>query len=133
MTKPIQNALFDACLALFDMTKDQLDHQDGRLTRAADALDKVHSMLTQDKSEDIAKALAKLLQPIETAPKDGTKLLLFCIGDSERYDAEKGVHVIDPTQSVWWASKGYWSAGGYWTNSLDRLLPPTHWLPLPTL
>jgi hypothetical protein len=53
-------------------------------------------------------------QPIETAPKDGTRVL----GADHQ-----AVEII------------YW-ADGYWYNqsveiSLWRVFPPTHWMPLP--
>ena len=62
--------------------------------------------------------------PIETAPKDGTRLLLAKIG---RDESECGV-------GVWWACTGNWS--DQWKNWNDGIEPcglsaPTHWMPLP--
>lgn len=72
------------------------------------------------------------LQPIETAPKDGTYILLF--GDS-------GFMTTPLRCSVcrWSHDKDRWSAyefGYRWNDHAgdaftDGGLPPTHWLPLP--
>lgn len=55
-------------------------------------------------------------RPIETAPKDGTRLILATISDGD----------VD-------SSSGYWTDhnGGGWV----RFMPwqPTHWLPLPPI
>lgn len=59
-------------------------------------------------------------QPIETAPKDGTELLLFSAGQ------------IDCgywSTSVWVASGGAWII--YESRSDTVELSPTHWMPLP--
>lgn len=65
-------------------------------------------------------------QPIETAPKDGTSVLLFP-GDS-----------VDIT--IGWFSKEFSSSPGVWKSiekesNYDILVPiiikPTHWMPLP--
>ncbi len=54
-------------------------------------------------------------QPIETAPKDGTQVLLWIGGHSEP-----------------WAQTGFFE-GGYWLDSYEGidLSSPTHWMPLP--
>lgn len=55
-------------------------------------------------------------RPIETAPRDGTVLLVW--RESERgYD-----HARMGTD---------WFEGGVWQRS-RRLMPPTHWMPLPS-
>lgn len=71
-----------------------------------------------------APAVPEGWQPIETAPKDGTKVLLARIG---RNEAGKDL-------GIWWACKGFWSAR--WNNWNDGCEPcglagPTHWMPLP--
>lgn len=58
-------------------------------------------------------------QPISTAPKDGSDVLLFW-GDSD----------LDISVGRWIAPKGFiehWCKGGNWTPGDD----PTHWMPLP--
>lgn len=57
-------------------------------------------------------------QPIETAPKDGTKILSF-------EDDEFAV--------VWW-QLDRWGKEGQWSVTASRggwYLSPTHWMPLP--
>lgn len=57
-------------------------------------------------------------QPIETAPKDGTEILLYCPHSEVKvtggyFDGH--------------AERNCWIAGGY----MWQLLPPTHWMPCP--
>jgi hypothetical protein len=60
-------------------------------------------------------------QPIETAPKDGTLILLANIED-----------IHDP-----WVVCGQWNKGAGWYNQFacagngDCKIRPTHWMPLP--
>lgn len=71
--------------------------------------------------------------PIETAPKDGTEVLLW-------WRAEIGHDVVDFWASGHWKRLGDGSAGwigesfhasepGYWTRLICER--PTHWMPLP--
>jgi hypothetical protein len=62
-------------------------------------------------------------QPIETAPKDGTHILIYC-------PEEKRI------VSSWWWNQPKTKRGGAWygTDPMDRLnwiQFPTHWTPLP--
>jgi hypothetical protein len=62
-------------------------------------------------------------QPIETAPKDGTRIVLA-----------KYVGHPDHISSLWWMTLGFWSSR--WQNWNDGIEPsgladPTHWMPLP--
>lgn len=67
-----------------------------------------------------AKIMAKFWQPIESAPKNGTLVLLGDFKDPEEH--EQGV-------ARW--HEGMWTDGfqphWYWTGSNT----PTHWMPLP--
>ena len=64
-------------------------------------------------------------QPIDTAPKDGTDILLFRSGAVHRGRWEKQRYHERPKP--------------YWSDDLERGLgviwcrehPPTHWMPLP--
>lgn len=64
-------------------------------------------------------------QPIETAPKDGTPILIYCsdLGD-ERYS---GAAI---TTVVW---EGTWSLCqcGTYAEDGDLFGTPSHWMPLP--
>lgn len=82
-------------------------------------------------ADEVTADLAALLsyvegmkwRPIESAPKDGTRLMLAKIVG----------HPANPT-ALWWACAGLWS--DRWNNWNDGVEPcglagPTHWLPLP--
>ena len=73
-------------------------------------------------------------QPIETAPKDGARIILAKIIPADE----------DREAAVWWACAGRWQpervlsgTGGHirrqaqWTDGVDNLGEPTHWMPLP--
>lgn len=74
---------------------------------------------------------AQQWQPIETAPKDGTRILLC---------KQAGYGIA-------WAGLGYWfnrepcphdppcKPGAHlgWTDGLDTYSTPTHWMPLPDI
>jgi hypothetical protein len=54
-------------------------------------------------------------QPIETAPKDGTRILLWVLSQ------------YDPREAV-----GRWDSHGYWAIDYNDVpCDPTHWMPLP--
>lgn len=56
---------------------------------------------------------------IDSAPKTGQRVLLAKI-----------VGHPDHETALWWASIGQWDAKrDCWTDRVDRLVPPTHWLP----
>lgn len=80
--------------------------------------------------EGLQFALAKMLkdplyatpqqpgwQQIETAPKNGTGVLVYC---------PKSL-TVPVTGGYWDAECKCWIAGGY----MQKALPPTHWMPLP--
>jgi hypothetical protein len=64
-------------------------------------------------------------QPIETAPKDGTRVLIYGYWDGELSD-------LDEEPEVW---KARFSLGTWWVDSdqyyVARVVNPTHWMPLP--
>jgi len=55
-------------------------------------------------------------QPIDTAPKDGTRILVFCS------------HSNMTVETCW--IKNEITLYGWWWNTKE-LNPPTHWMPLP--
>lgn len=64
-------------------------------------------------------------RPIESAPRDGERIIVAKIAESG------GIFDI-PRRSphVWFAVTASWN-GRYWTDGLERLVEPTHWIPLP--
>jgi hypothetical protein len=61
-------------------------------------------------------------QPIETAPKDGTRILAYCPNHPD---------VGSITRVTWWrqAKDGHGFIG--WGEFNEQYWPPTHWMPLP--
>lgn len=71
-------------------------------------------------------------QPIETAPKDGTWVLLYFDG-WDRPDVYEGQPTIYAGQ---WSTENHWRESGDWYVDWHDLTqyhigPPTHWMPLP--
>ena len=64
-------------------------------------------------------------QSIETAPKDGTVILVWQRGKVwlSRWDSQR--HNKHP--------RPFWAGGvsAVWGNAVSRSDPPTHWMPLP--
>jgi hypothetical protein len=58
-------------------------------------------------------------KPIETAPKDGTSILL-----SDGKWVGEGYY-SEHSGGTWW------EAGSHWTDAHDGQIYPTHWQPLP--
>ena len=68
-------------------------------------------------SADLAP-VADAWQPIETAPRDGTRFLAF-----ERWNADYQIY------ECWWGEDfGNWEG---WRDAWDSEPEPTHWMPLP--
>ena len=68
-------------------------------------------------------------QPIETAPKDGTKILAHC----QPLDIETGKPMsFSYTNVVWWRRDKFKDSFWHWRHALnDSAAEPTHWMPLP--
>jgi len=71
-------------------------------------------------------------QDIASAPKDGTRVIVCkwawvhkAVDDIFDDEAEKIWHLCFATTAHWLSDKGYW------TDGLERLVEPTHWMPLP--
>lgn len=72
-------------------------------------------------------------QPISSAPKDGTRLLLWC---STRNDADDRLYIeqicdgehVDAAQIGFWDENEFNGVAGWVTEFIGK---PTHWQPLP--
>ena len=60
-------------------------------------------------------------QPIETAPKDGTKVLVW--------RPSIGTHYEEPKELIAHADVDVWVEGNWWRSRCNQ--QPTHWMPLP--
>jgi len=72
-------------------------------------------------------------RPIETAPKDGTKVLLAKIAPT---DGAPDLGIEPNPPHVWWCVQGYWSSK--WKNWNDGVEPsglagPNFWTPTPSV
>ena len=70
-------------------------------------------------------------QAIETAPKNGERILLARI-DATKGLPEFGIHAC--TTFVWWACAGSWSEKySRWWDGIEPcgLAGPNYWMPLP--
>lgn len=86
-----------------------------------------HFNMIMDRGGWQARAALADWQPIETAPKDGTRILLIASGWSNTNAAERGYWERQPYHKK---PKPYWQYDR-WNASTSREHPPTHWMPLP--
>ena len=81
-------------------------------------------------------ALFGVWQPIETAPKDGTSILLAkainADGKPIRWEDEPETAQVFVQVAAWWSGEDAWIV--YCSMVLDPKLhfTPTHWMPLPS-
>ena len=68
-------------------------------------------------------------QPIETAPKDGTPVLVFC----PEFPAEHSRNVAPRVMEARWNNPGMDPRNGAWGDPVydEWNCEPTHWMPLP--
>jgi hypothetical protein len=64
-------------------------------------------------------------QPIETAPKDGTTIIIF-----DSYSDDKGIDGYGVCTARWDYSLKWWIMHQRYSNVIS-LINPTHWMPLP--
>ncbi|MDN7814857.1 hypothetical protein [Burkholderia vietnamiensis] len=112
------------------------------LAKNLEALDRHHSLkLAQSFAEHAALELAarrttpdrEAWQPIETAPKDGTQILGWCINYGARQTHWHLYGEGSIAKAEFDAGKGE-SGNWYWEEPMSHWLSswkPTHWMPLP--
>jgi len=70
-------------------------------------------------------------QPIETAPKDGTRILIYPV---RFHDVKAARYFNAPEITYWFGAKPGYPESGYWVGASLRKHAPedfTHWQPLP--
>lgn len=77
-------------------------------------------------------------QPIETAPRDGTKILIWDAGENgfgqvvARYETRDGWAPIGSTTDLQWIGRIRWHVAAQMYLGAHQLIKtPTHWMPLP--
>lgn len=101
--------------------KRPLDEQMARLNETVTRLNVENERLRSQ------SATAPAWQPIETAPRDGTDVLLTVIGDDGYGEIDVG--------SWGFIEKSDWDGSDVigWLSNYGRIEEPTHWMPLPAL
>ena len=84
--------------------------------------------LFEDCADELEAAIANQWQPIETAPKDGTEILLLDHRDRVRIGSFRFDVYRDEDGPTWLAD----DFEDYSTGYASTLLMPIHWMPLPT-
>ena len=87
-----------------------------------DAPNEIHEAVAKLRAALAAQPAPSGWRPIETAPKDKTRVIVA------KYGAHSPLH--EKAGDCWWACKAYFD-GDCWTDGMDDLCTPTHWMPLP--
>lgn len=72
-------------------------------------------------------------QPIETAPKDGTHVLLCCATNADGNPIKAENFGLFVTRAAWWGDEGYrgeWVCYCSLPNEPVVFFDPTHWAPI---
>ncbi len=73
-------------------------------------------------------------QPIETAPKDGTSILVYVAGESlyptaANYCSRE--YLLEEYGDAEYMDEGWYWGYGYPTDFSAHVIEPTHWMPMP--
>jgi len=68
-------------------------------------------------------------QPIASAPRDGTRILIYQPKGQHR--AWKGKQRPEHIDTAYWHQPGNPEKEGFWCASVMYVFRPTHWQPLP--
>lgn len=92
-------------------------------------MEMVDSTVLNQASDDIeARRKAMTWQPIETAPRDGTEVLVWCSRNNEMYVCVYYKKADDDKAPSPWL---YAVSDYYQTDPYHVVSNPTHWMPLP--
>jgi hypothetical protein len=80
---------------------------------------------TRDLAAQIDDALNRQWQPIETAPKDGTRILAYEITDADDTQPQIVCWLDEPDKPGWYICFDHTPCHG------EIWKPPTHWQPIP--
>ena len=140
---------FDLAHALIQEAKGAADGPEGGLvTNHLDAAEghldtiEAHLAALSDRNVVLEEAAKVAWNDIDTAPKDGSRVILAKhgwttdMGDLKQGSEEWKTRFFDDRapkeHRCWWVARGYWKADRQkWTDGLDYLTDPTHWMRLP--
>lgn len=73
-------------------------------------------------------------QPIETAPRDGAEIIVWGTIPKDRYPKGEAPEDRSFIATVHWESEedAWDEQSGWFCSAVDKIVPPTHWMPLPT-
>jgi hypothetical protein len=70
------------------------------------------------------------LLPIESAPRDGSAILIATVSEGELHEIDIGIWQYDPGMNN---PNGYEPPYWYWATDRGDIEEPTHWMPLPKI
>ena len=70
-------------------------------------------------------------RPIETAPKDGTSILLHFDSPHRPQNWEKECSAVNTAVGQWWEGDDAWICYMDMVRDPECHFEPTHWMPLP--
>ena len=138
---------FDLAHALIQEAKGAADGPEGGLvTNHLDAAEghldtiEAHLAALSDRDVVLEEAAKVAWNDIDTAPKDGSRVILAKhgwttdMGDLKQGSEEWKTRFFDDRapkkHHCWWVTRGYWNADRQkWTDGFDYLTEPTHWMP----
>lgn len=92
------------------------------------ALDSVRALFDKPAPEPIASAN---WQPIDTAPKDGTGILLCQATDADGSPIGQDSMSVFMQVAAWWEGEDTWIVYCSMVRDPELHFTPTHWMPLP--
>lgn len=86
----------------------------------------------------VREALAKLAEegepmwkPIDTAPKDGTQILICMAFDADIRPIQRDIFGLFVHRAAWWGDDVGWNVYNSQPCEQPAFFEPTHWMPIP--